>query len=127
VQVTPRGSTGGSWWTDGYSDSGFEIIMQDTQDHDVVFAWRVEATTGADIMRMSDGTYAPVDPLTGSPTTWVTTSTEPIIEEVDEPELIAPTSTEPTIETPEEMPELEEEFISEEEVPVVSTTSTETP
>jgi YVTN family beta-propeller protein len=121
VQVTPRGSTGGAWWTDGYSDSGFEIIMQETQDHDVVFAWRVEATAGGDVMRMSDGTYAPVDPLTGMPTDWITTSTEPIVDEdeVDEPE--------PIIETPEEMPELEEEFISEEEVPVVSTTSTETP
>jgi hypothetical protein len=33
-----------------------------------VFAWRVEATAGGDVMRMSDGTYAPVDPLTGMPT-----------------------------------------------------------
>jgi YVTN family beta-propeller protein len=31
VQVTPRGSTGGAWWTDDYSDSGFEIIMQETR------------------------------------------------------------------------------------------------
>jgi YVTN family beta-propeller protein len=124
VQVTPRGSTGGAWWTDGYSDSGFEIIMQETQDHDVVFAWRVEATTGGDVMRMSDGTYATVDPLTGMPTDWVTTSTEPI---VDEPESSEPTSTESIIEIPEETPELEEEFISEEEMPTVSSTSTETP
>jgi len=67
VQVTPRGSVAGGWWTDSYTDTGFEIIMADAQDHDVVFAWRVEATTGSDIMRMSDGTYASVDPLTGAP------------------------------------------------------------
>ncbi len=117
VQVTPRGSTGGAWWTDDYSDSGFEIIMQETQDHDVVFAWRVEATAGGDVMRMSDGTYAPVDPLTGMPTNWVTTGTDPIVDEIDEP----------MSDSPEEVPELEEEFISEGEVPAVGATSTETP
>jgi hypothetical protein len=67
VQVTPRGSTGGEWWTDSYTDTGFEIIIAQAQDHDVVFAWRVEATTASDVMRMSDGTYATVDPLTGQP------------------------------------------------------------
>lgn len=99
VQVTPRGSTKAGWWTDSYTDTGFEIILSEAEDHDVVFAWRVEATTASDIMRMSDGTYAPVDPITGLPTGLMApTTTVDIIEEPTPeiaPEPDASTSTEP--------------------------------
>ena len=81
VQVTPRGSISGGWWTDSYSDTGFEIMLGATEDHDVVFAWRVEPTLATDVMRMSDGTYSVVDPLTGLPVNLSTTTTESVVEE----------------------------------------------
>jgi hypothetical protein len=107
VQVTPRGSIGGGWWTENYSDTGFEIILSGTEDHDVVFAWRVEATTASDVMRMSDGTYATVDPVTGVPVNWTTTSTEEIIlepEPAPEPEA-QPIEVPPPMIEPEPEPE----------------------
>ncbi|MCE9586470.1 hypothetical protein K8R04_04100 [Candidatus Uhrbacteria bacterium] len=106
VQVTPRGSTRGGWWTDSYTDTGFEIILSETEDHDVVFAWRVEATTASDVMRMSDGTYATVDPITGLPTGFIAPSstTDTIetstAEPVSAPAVVVPTSTDPVVEAP---------------------------
>lgn len=65
IQVTPRGQVRGGWWTDNYSDIGFDIFLHDEQTRDVTFAWVVQGTPmGARVYR-SDGTYAAVDPTTG--------------------------------------------------------------
>lgn len=65
IQVTPRGQVRGGWWTDNYTDIGFDIFMNDIQTRDVTFAWSVEGTpTGARIYN-SDGTFALVNPTTG--------------------------------------------------------------
>ncbi|HEU0051224.1 MAG TPA: hypothetical protein VFQ60_04180 [Patescibacteria group bacterium] len=65
VQTTPRGEVDGGWWTDNYSDVGFDIIFKKPQNHDVTFAWRVDATNQDASVFLSDGTKAAIDPLTG--------------------------------------------------------------
>lgn len=65
VQVTPRGQVQGSWWTDKYSDVGFDIYLSETQTRDIVFAWRVEPTADGQRVFRSDGTNAPLNSGTG--------------------------------------------------------------
>ncbi|MBM3204615.1 hypothetical protein FJZ48_01380, partial [Candidatus Uhrbacteria bacterium] len=62
VQATPRGEVEGGWWTDYYTDVGFDIIFKQPQTHDVTFAWRVEATDTNARVYVSDGTHATMDP-----------------------------------------------------------------
>ncbi len=111
VQATPRGQVEQGWWTDGYTDKGFDIIFAQVQTHDVTFAWKVEPTTQGTQIYLSDGTAATVDSMTGlvvpltstatttttatvpTNTSVVTTSTDTVVQET------AP-ATEP--ETPEE-------------------------
>lgn len=65
IQVTPRGEVHGGWWTDNYTDIGFDIFLREEQRRDVTFAWTVQGTpNGARIYR-SDGTYALVNVSTG--------------------------------------------------------------
>ncbi|MDO8617764.1 MAG: hypothetical protein Q7N87_02660 [Candidatus Uhrbacteria bacterium] len=81
VQATPRGEVDGGWWTDYYTDIGFDILLKQAQTHDVTFAWRVEATQMDEQVSISDGTIASVDPMTGVIVRDTqTTSTAPIIE-----------------------------------------------
>jgi hypothetical protein len=65
VQVTPRGEVEGGWWTDGYTDVGFDIILKQEQMRDITFAWRVEATGEGEQVLMSDGTSASINSSTG--------------------------------------------------------------
>ncbi|MCE9586472.1 hypothetical protein K8R04_04110 [Candidatus Uhrbacteria bacterium] len=82
VQVTPRGLIQGNWGTDGYSDTGFDIIMSQEQTFDTYFSWQVEPLQGSDRLNLSDGTTADMDPVTGLPFGFsTTTTTEPIVEE----------------------------------------------
>lgn len=65
VQATPRGQVRGGWWTDNYTDIGFDILLNDEQTRDITFTWSVQGTpTGARVYR-SDGTYGLVNPTTG--------------------------------------------------------------
>jgi hypothetical protein len=82
VQVTPRGLIQGNWGTDGYSDTGFDILLSAEQTFDAYFSWQVEPLQGSDRLNLSDGTSADIDPVTGLPFGFTTpTTTEPIIEE----------------------------------------------
>ncbi|QQR60431.1 hypothetical protein IPH19_03380 [Candidatus Uhrbacteria bacterium] len=82
VQVTPRGLIQGNWGTDGYSDTGFDILMSAEQTFDAYFSWQVEPLQGSDRLNLSDGTSADIDPVTGLPFGFTTpTTTESIIEE----------------------------------------------
>ncbi len=107
VQVTPRGSVDGGWWTDHYSDVGFDILFRDAQLHDVTFSWRVDVTEDGQTVFFSDGTTAPIDPLTGQ----AVNGGEP--EPVAPPVAPAPA---PSAVQPEPVPE---EPAVEEETPVV--------
>jgi hypothetical protein len=85
-QVTPRGEVEGGWWTDAFSDTGFDIVLKQEQTRDILFAWRVDGTISGNQVFESDGTYGSVDPLTGIAGELITpTTTEPIIEEDVEP------------------------------------------
>ncbi|MBP9709876.1 hypothetical protein KBD61_02495 [Patescibacteria group bacterium] len=105
IQVTPRGQVNGGWWTDNYTDIGFDIFLHDKQMRDVTFAWSVQGTpTGARVYR-SDGTYALVNTTTGEALIQtVATSTQPTVPEPQEQQPVTPpvtqdvpTSTEPII------------------------------
>lgn len=99
VQTTPRGLIVGAWSTDNYSDTGFDIILEQPQTFDVVFGWEARALDGSTMMIMSDGTSLLVDPTSGQV---VVQEPEPDIEEVVEP------SVEPEPEpAPEPVPEPE--------------------
>lgn len=65
VQTTPRGEVDGGWWTDGYSDTGFEIRLKQAQTHDVIFMWSAEPMQDNERAFVSDGTTADVHPQTG--------------------------------------------------------------
>jgi hypothetical protein len=65
VQATPRGLIIGNWGTDAYSDTGFDIILQEEQTFDVYFSWSVEALSNEDRQYNSDGTVSAIDSLTG--------------------------------------------------------------
>lgn len=106
IQVTPRGQVQGGWWTDNYTDIGFDIFLHQVQLRDVTFAWSAEGTpTGARVYR-SDGTYALVNPTTGEALIQtLATSTEAISPEPIESPRVAPieehaTTTAPSILVP---------------------------
>lgn len=65
AQVTPRGEVDGGWWTDNYSDTGFDIRLKQAQTHDVVFMWSVMPLQEGERAFVSDGTTADVHALTG--------------------------------------------------------------
>ncbi len=65
VQATPRGEVDGGWWTDRYTDIGFDIILKQAQTHEVVFAWQVTATAQDASVSVSDGSKASIDPTNG--------------------------------------------------------------
>lgn len=65
VQVTPRGDIQGRWWTDNYTDVGFDIYLEQEQTRNVMFAWQVTATQGGEWLLLSDGTRVGLDPTTG--------------------------------------------------------------
>ncbi len=67
VQVTPRGLIVGTWGTDNYTDTGFDILLSERQSFDVNFSWEVEPLQMGDRVYHSDGTYLDLDRLTGQP------------------------------------------------------------
>jgi hypothetical protein len=81
VQVTPRGLINGSWGTDGYTDSGFDILLSQAQSFDAYFSWQAEPLDTNDRLFQSDGTYLDLNQMTGQPiggqvaTTTATTTT----------------------------------------------------
>ncbi len=126
IQVTPRGQVNGGWWTDNYTDIGFDIFLHDKQVRDVTFAWSVHGTpTGARVYR-SDGTYALVNTTTGEALVQtVVTSTVPVIPTPQESQPIppvtqeTPTSTAPIVTTIEPVASSTEQVVVE-PVPVVT-------
>lgn len=66
VQVTPQGNVGDGWWTDNYTQDGFDIILKSPLIQPVTFSWRVEPTEMTNNqMFLSNGQIAPFDRLTG--------------------------------------------------------------
>lgn len=100
IQVTPRGQVNGGWWTDNYTDIGFDIFLHDKQLRDVTFAWSVQGTpVGARVYR-SDGTYALVNTTTGEALIQtVATSTQPTVPEPQEQQPEPPVTQEITTTT----------------------------
>jgi len=84
VQVTPRGLIQGNWGTDGYSDTGFDILLSAEQTFDAYFSWQVEPLQGTDRLNLSDGTTADLDPITGLPFGFTTPTTTGAFVEVAE-------------------------------------------
>ncbi|MCE9586471.1 hypothetical protein K8R04_04105 [Candidatus Uhrbacteria bacterium] len=97
VQVTLRGLIQGNWGTDGYSDTGFDIIMSQEQTFDAYFSWRVEPLHERDRLNLSDGTTAGMDPITGLPYGFTAPTSSPEISVSTPTESISSTS---SIETP---------------------------
>ncbi len=130
IQVTPRGQVNGGWWTDNYTDTGFDIFLHDKQMRDVTFAWSVQGTpTGARVYR-SDGTYALVNTTTGEALIQtLATSTQPTVPEPEEQHPTSPsvaqevsTSTQPVVAPIESVVSSTEPVVApapEETVPVV--------
>ncbi|MCA9384996.1 MAG: hypothetical protein KC582_04885, partial [Candidatus Magasanikbacteria bacterium] len=108
VQVTPRGLIVGSWSTDNYSDTGFDIILEQPQTFDVIFGWEASALSGSTMMMMSDGTSLLVDPTTGQ-----VIVQEPEEEVVDDTEII----TDPDVDAP-QVDVVSDPTVVSEEVPV---------
>jgi hypothetical protein len=114
VQVTPRGEVVGSWWTDNYTDTGFDIFLKQDQTHDVTFAWNVTITKEGEDIFYSDGTAAKVDAtlgtaLNGTLTQVEATSTAPTSTTVETPTSTAPVVEEPVVSSTESAPTLVEE------------------
>jgi hypothetical protein len=97
VQVTPRGLISGTWGTDGYTDQGFDILLSQAQTFDAYFSWQVEPLQSTDRLNLSDGTSADIDPLTGQPFDFTTTSTEEVIEEPIEETVSTSTDSVPSV------------------------------
>jgi hypothetical protein len=102
--VTPRGLIVGTWGTDNYTDTGFDILLSAEQSFDTYFSWQVEPLQSTDRLNLSDGTSADIDPLTGQPFGFTTTSTEEIIEVPIEESVSTSTVSEPM---PTEEPEID--------------------
>lgn len=88
IQVTPRGEVRGGWWTDNYTDIGFDLFLYESQSRDVTFAWSVQGTPQGTRVYRSDGTYALVNASTGEAIVQsVATTTEVMVEPIaDHPE-----------------------------------------
>lgn len=67
VHATPNASTQGAWWIANRSDTGFDIIMETAQTHDVEFTWMVTAMRPGTYRFLSDGTNVAIDNLTAQP------------------------------------------------------------
>ncbi|MCC7522980.1 hypothetical protein IT407_04265, partial [Candidatus Uhrbacteria bacterium] len=123
VQATPRGLIVGNWGTDAYSDTGFDIILQEEQTFDIYFSWSVEALSDEDRQYNSDGTVSAIDSLTGQDVEVIEepTSTE---SGADVPEAGDSEAVEEPIETSEPTPEppvVEAEIPAETEEPTTPT------
>jgi hypothetical protein len=113
VQVTPYGEVTGGWWTDHYTHEGFDILLKQSQEHEVTFAWRVEGMTPEQSsVPLSDGSIGQLDIDTGNVLLPETKPEEEVT--TPEPSVSVPTtmSTESASET--------------ESAPVVETTPTTT-
>lgn len=94
IQVTPRGQVNGGWWTDNYTDTGFDIFLNDKQMRDVTFAWSVQGTPVGTRVYRSDGTYALVNTTTGEALIQtLATSTQPTLRETEEQRPVSPSVT----------------------------------
>jgi len=81
VQVTKQAQVDGDWWTTNYSDTGFDIILAQAQQRDVVFSWSVTPSTLGTVLYLSDGTYSTIDPTSGQAAiTTVPPPEEPVTE-----------------------------------------------
>jgi hypothetical protein len=102
VLATPQGEAEGGWWTENYSDIGFDIVMKQEQPRAVTFSWEVKPVILGDRIFRSDGQNSIMNTTTGQPEGgWNdeepgATSTEPLPE--------TPISTEPAPLAAEEPP-----------------------
>lgn len=105
IQVTPRGQVNGGWWTDNYSDIGFDLFLNEEQARDVTFAWTVEGTVQGMRVYRSDGTYAEVNPTTGEAVIQtVASSSVPFVAQEREhssSQVVTPTQPTSTVSVPE--------------------------
>jgi len=123
VQVTPRGDVEDGWWTDNYSDTGFDIILRNALSHEINFSWQATAAQETDNHVInSDGTTAEINFHTGDiipvppeeeptslandvappvepPTEQVVTSTTPVVEEATSMGSVTPPAEEVTTST----------------------------
>ncbi|HVM90359.1 MAG TPA: hypothetical protein VMU11_00485 [Verrucomicrobiae bacterium] len=65
IRIAPYGQVDGTWWIDSVTDSGFRIVMQNAQSHDVRFSWTAVPSQTGDYLYNSDGTFGTIDPTTG--------------------------------------------------------------
>ncbi|MBU1032329.1 hypothetical protein KJ937_00160, partial [Patescibacteria group bacterium] len=65
ITVTPYGQTAAGWWLSNVTDRGFSIIVGEAPMFDLTLAWKAEPSPEGGIMSLSDGTFAPYDPLSG--------------------------------------------------------------
>jgi hypothetical protein len=100
VVATPYGLAG-NWWITEQSDTGFSIVIEESQSADVVFTWFVTPTPVGTLMWTSDETSNQVDLLTGNPLP----ATPESEEEASPPEEVLP----PEEESPEAESPLPEE------------------
>jgi hypothetical protein len=92
VFVTPA-TEAGNWWTENYTDVGFDIVIAATLPRDVMFGWEVRPLMSGSQIFSSDNTYQALDPLTGQ---IIQEESEEPDEPEEEPEDPPATSTEST-------------------------------
>lgn len=89
IYANPHASLGGSWWITNRTDTGFDIILSQPENHDIEFTWMARPMNPGTIRFVSDNTYHNVDNLTAHPIgptqeelleDETTTSTDPIAE-----------------------------------------------
>jgi hypothetical protein len=66
VYVTPGASVDGGWWIASKTDTGFMIILEKPQTHDVEFSWLARPLQIGVKRFKSDNTNETVDPLSGN-------------------------------------------------------------
>ncbi|MEK7116010.1 MAG: hypothetical protein AAB879_01300 [Patescibacteria group bacterium] len=65
VHVRPYGVATKGYWVTHVSDTGFEIVVGEAPQFDLLIAWTAEATAAHALMHFSDNTTLPYDPLSG--------------------------------------------------------------
>ncbi len=102
VFVTPA-TEAGDWWTEDYSDTGFDIVISSVLPRDVLFGWEVRPLMAGSQLFSSDNTYQALDPLTGQIIPTMQEGPEVAVDEEDVPieetsaeDIGSASSTEPT-------------------------------
>ena len=125
IQAVPYGETGGAWWIEKASDTGFDILMTTALPRDILWSWTATAIGGGEFVYHSDGTYTRIDPTTGVtvPGTQATTT----VEVTPAPTLAPPPTPTPDLATdPTPIPAPAPVIIPISTEPIIAATTTET-